>query len=56
VDLEGAARELLRCGRPELARLALRLYARSGRLVLVESEGELIARFDELRERARRAR
>jgi hypothetical protein len=49
VDLEGAARELLRCGRPELARLALRLYARAGRLVLVESERELIARFDELR-------
>ena len=48
--LEEAARDLLRCGRSELARLALRLYERAGRLVLVESESELVERFDELRE------
>jgi hypothetical protein len=48
--LEDAARDLLRCGRPELARLALRLYEQAGRLVLVESESELVERFDELRE------
>jgi hypothetical protein len=45
-----AARDLLRCGKSELARLALRLYERAGRLVLVESESELVERFDELRE------
>jgi hypothetical protein len=48
--LEEAARDLLRCGRPELARLALRLYAKAGRLVLIESEKQLVERFDELRE------
>jgi hypothetical protein len=48
--LEDAARDLLRCGRPELARLALRLYAKAGRLVLVEREQQLVERFDELRE------
>jgi hypothetical protein len=48
--LEDAARDLLRCGRSELARLALRLYAKSGRLVLVERESELVEQFDELRE------
>jgi hypothetical protein len=53
-DLEEAARELLRCGRPELAKLALRLYARAGRLVLVEREEQLVERFDELRELVKR--
>jgi hypothetical protein len=48
--LEDAARDLLRCGRPELARLALRLYAKSGRLVLIEGEKQLVERFDGLRE------
>jgi hypothetical protein len=48
--LEEAAQNLLRCGRPELAKLALRVYAKSGRLVLVESEQQLVERFDELRE------
>jgi hypothetical protein len=52
--LEEAARDLLRCGRSELARLALRLYAKSGRLVLVEAEGQLVERFDELRELVKR--
>jgi len=32
-----------------LARLALRLYAKAGRLVLIERESELVERFDELR-------
>jgi hypothetical protein len=49
-DLEEAARDLLRCGKPELAKLALRVFAKSGRLVLVESEQQLVERFDELRE------
>jgi hypothetical protein len=48
--LEDAARDLLRCGRPELARLALRLYAKAGRLVLIEGEKQLVERFDGLRE------
>jgi hypothetical protein len=48
--LEDAAQNLLRCGRPELARLALRLYAKAGRLVLIESEKQLVERFDGLRE------
>ena len=48
--LEEAARDLLRCGRPELARLALRLYAKAGRLVLIEGEKQLVERFDGLRE------
>jgi hypothetical protein len=49
-SLEEAARDLLRCGRPELAKLALHLYAKSGRLVLIESEKQLVERFDGLRE------
>jgi len=52
--LEDAARDLLRCGRPELARLALRLYAKAGRLVLIESEKQLVERFDGLRELVKR--
>jgi hypothetical protein len=48
--LEDAARDLLRCGRPELARLALRLYAKAGGLVLIEREEQLVERFDGLRE------
>jgi hypothetical protein len=52
--LEDAARDLLRCGRPELARLALRLYAKAGRLVLIERESELVERFDGLRELVKR--
>jgi hypothetical protein len=42
--LEDAAQNLLRCGRPELARLALRLYAKAGRLVLIEGEKQLVER------------
>ena len=52
--MEDAARDLLRCGRPELARLALRLYAKAGRLVLIESEKQLVERFDGLRELVKR--
>ena len=33
-----------------MARLALRIYAKAGRLVLIESEKQLVERFDGLRE------